>query len=294
MSANLQASLTASDLETILAISRGGTLASAGERLHLDSSTVFRTVQRIERMLGQRLFERSRTGYLANDLALSLASHAERVESEVEAARPAAQLQPNQLAGTVRITTTDTILHGLVAPALLPLQSLHPQLHFDLQTGNELANLTKREADIAVRATKRPPQHLVGKQLGNIRMALFAGKLTKLRSLEEVVARAAPWITTDEAMPDHPSVLWRKKHYPKIIPRYKVSAVSDVAELVASGLGVGILPLFLAQRYAGLAQLSDVLDECQTELWLLTHAESKHLRRVAVVYAHLAVNLRLE
>lgn len=294
MSANLQASLTASDLETILAISRGGTLASAGERLHLDSSTVFRTVQRIERMLGQRLFERSRAGYLANDLALSLASHAERVESEVEAARSAAQLQPNQLAGTVRITTTDTILHGLVAPALLPLQSLHPQLHFDLHTGNELANLTKREADIALRATKRPPQHLLGKQLGHIRMALFAGKLTKLRSLEQVVARAVPWITTDEAMPDHPSVLWRKKHYPKIIPRYKVSAVSDVAELVASGLGVGILPLFLAQRYAGLAQLSDVLDECQTELWLLTHAESKHLRRVAVVYAHLAVNVRLE
>src|SRR5471032_1307819 len=118
--------LGAADLEVVLALVRGVTLAAAGERLALDASTVFRTVQRIEKGLGQRLFERSRAGYLPSELAHTLARHAEQMEAGLEAARSAAQSSPEQVAGAVRITTTDTILHGLVAPALLALQRRHP------------------------------------------------------------------------------------------------------------------------------------------------------------------------
>jgi DNA-binding transcriptional LysR family regulator len=117
----------------------------------------------------------------------------------------------------VRISTTDTVLHGLVAPALQGLHKVHPLLSFELHAGNELASLTRRDADIAVRATKRPPQHLVG-----------------------------------------------------------------------LGLGVGIVPLFVAEARNDVVRLTQPLDECETELWLLTHPESRHLRRVAVVYSHLA------
>lgn len=64
-------------------------------------------------------------------------------------------------------------------------------------------------------------------------------------------------------------------------------------ELVAAGLGVGVLPIFLTQSRTDLNQLTDVIDECQTELWLLTHPESRHLRRVATVFRHLSDSLRL-
>jgi DNA-binding transcriptional LysR family regulator len=79
-----------------------------------------------------------------------------------------------------------------------------------------------------------------------------------------------------------------------VTPAYRVHSILTVAELVGRGLGIGILPLFLAQHRNDLAQLTEVLDECQTELWLLTHAESKHLRRVAAVFTHLSQNLLLE
>src|ERR1700712_926114 len=118
MPAKMQYRLTTADLETLLAVVRGGTLAAAGERLGVDSSTVFRNLQRIERGIGQTLFERTRSGYLAGDTALELARHAERLESEMEAARSLLQVTPEQVSGQVRITTTDTILHGLVAPVL--------------------------------------------------------------------------------------------------------------------------------------------------------------------------------
>jgi DNA-binding transcriptional LysR family regulator len=297
MNARTQYALSAADLQTVLALARTGTLADAGERLGVDGSTVFRALQRIERGLGQRVFERSRTGYLPSELAQTLAEHAERMESELESARSAAQQRPELVSGRVRITTTDTVLHGLVAPALRTLSADHPQLAYELHTGNELASLTRRDADIAVRATRRPPQHLVGRHLGPIRVALYAAKATTKKGgaqrFAQVEAGTVPWVAPDDALPEHPSVVWRKRHFPRVVPSYRVNSILTVAELVALGLGVGILPLFLAQRRSDLVALTPPLDECQTELWLLTHPESRHLRRVAAVYGHLATHLAL-
>jgi DNA-binding transcriptional LysR family regulator len=289
----MQYKINPNDLETVLALVRSGSLAGAGERLEVDASTVFRSVQKLEKGLGQRLFERSRQGYAPLELAQSLAAHAEQVEAQLEAARSVAQQSPEQVAGSVRITTTDTMLHGLIAPALKLLQPSHPLLRFDLHTGNELASLTRRDADIAVRATKRPPQHLVGKQVGFIRLALYASASSGLRSFDADVAARHCWVAPDEALPDHPSVVWRKKHFPKIVPTYRVNSVLSVAELVGQGLGIGLLPLFLAQGRQDLVQLTAALDECQTELWLLTHTEARHLRRVATVFGHLAKTMVL-
>ena len=293
MIASTQYQMTAGDLEVALALLRGGTLASAGERLGIDASTVFRSLQRIERGLGRALFERTRSGYLATELAIELAEHAEQMEAALEAARSAIDAAPAQISGTVRITTTDTVLHGLVAPALHGLRKLHPLLSYELHTGNELASLTRRDADIAVRATKRPPPHLVGKHIGPIRVALFAAKRGTARKFADVEAGLADWIAPDDALPDHPSVIWRKRYFPKASPRYRVSSILSVLELVALGLGVGIVPLFLAEGRKDVMRLTEALDDCETELWLLTHPESRHLRRVAAVYSHLAQSLRM-
>lgn len=294
MIAPSQYQLGAGDLENVLALARAGTLAGAGERLGVDPSTVFRTLQRIERGLGQALFTRSRTGYQALELAQTLARHAEQLESALESARSATQAQqPERVSGTVRITTTDTILHGLVAPALAALQGQHPLLQFELHAGNDLASLTRRDTDIAVRATQRPPPHLVGRQVGAIRMALYAARQGPTRQLADMHAGQA-WVAPDDALPDHPSVLWRKRHFPKAVASYRVNSILTVMELVALGLGVGVLPVFLAHAHPGLVPLTEALDECETGLWLLTHPEARHLRRVATVYGHLVRTLVLE
>lgn len=293
MIARAQYRMTPGDLGVALALVRGGTLATAGERLGVDASTVFRSLQRIERGLGRPLFERTRSGYLATELATELAEHAEHMEVALEAARSSVEAAPAKVSGTVRITTTDTILHGLVAPALRSLQTVHPLLSYELHSGNELASLTRRDADIAVRATKRPPPHLVGKHIGPIRVALYAAKKGGVRKFADVEAGKSDWIAPDDALPEHPSVIWRKRHFPKATPRYRVNSILSVLELVALGLGVGIVPLFLADGRSDVIRLTEPLDECETELWLLTHPESRHLRRVGAVYSHLAQAMNL-
>lgn len=281
------------DLALTLALVRGRTLAGAAERLGVDASTVFRALQRLERALGRPLFERTRAGYRPDPLAEQLAQQAEQIEAALEAARTALAAGPAPLAGTVRITTTDTVLHGLVAPALRPLQRSHPLLAFELHTGNELASLTRRDADLAVRATRSPPRHLVGRKLGAIRVALYGARGAGDAAFDDAMAGRSDWIAPDDALPEHPSVVWRQRHLPRLQPRYRVASIQSVAELVALGLGVGIVPLFLAEPRSDLVRLSEPLDACETELWLLAHPESRHLPRIAAVYAQLAQAIEL-
>jgi DNA-binding transcriptional LysR family regulator len=293
MIAPTQYHLGPADLQLTLALSRGRTLAGAADLLAQDPSTVFRALQRLERGLGRTLFERSRDGYLPNDLARELAEHAERLEAALEGARSAAATSSGLVSGCVRLTTTDTILHGLIAPALRELARRHPLLHYELQTGNELASLTRRDADIAVRATRRPSAHLVGKRVGVIRVGVYSARSRGAPTLDDAMAGRVDWVAPDDALPEHPSVVWRKRHLPKVQPRFRVNSILSVLELVALGLAVGIVPLFLAEGRKDVVRLSEPLDEGETELWLLTHPESRHLRRVSEVYSHLAQTLAL-
>jgi DNA-binding transcriptional LysR family regulator len=290
----MQYQLDPDDLALVLALHRAGTLAAAGERLGVNASTVFRMLQRLERGLGQALFERGRRGYRAGELARTLASQAEQVEAALEAARAAAQAEPGLAAGTVRLTTTDTLLHGLLAPALAALHREQPRLQFELHTGNELASLTRRDADIALRATARPPAHLIGRRIGPIRVAVYAARHGRIRHWHQVEAGEAAWAAPDDGLPEHPSVRWRQKHFPTLLPAFRTGSVQSVAELVAQGLGVGVLPLFLAEPRRELRRLTEPLDEAETDLWLLTHPETRHLQRVHTVYEHLTRTLVLD
>ncbi|MCZ2898764.1 LysR family transcriptional regulator [Burkholderia thailandensis] len=291
MRAETQYELTAIDMQTVLALVRAGTLAEAARRMNLDASTVFRTVQRIERGLGQRLFDRSKRGYRPTSLGSRLAQHGERIEAELGAARIAAGPDTAALAGTVHVTTTDSVLSGLLLNALGELAARHPALRFDLDTSNGLASLTRRDADIAVRATKRAPEHLIGRAVGPLRIAVFASASSPLRAGDFDALARCDWAAPDIALSNHPSVDWRRRRYPDVEPRYRANSVVSVCELVASGLAIGVLPIFLANAYPGIRQISPPLDDAESQLWVLAHPDARHLPHVSAVYSHLCAAL---
>ncbi|WP_435531139.1 LysR family transcriptional regulator [Ramlibacter pallidus] len=283
---------TAADLQVVLALARGRTLAQAAQRLGADASTVFRSLQKIEKNLGQRLFERSREGYLPLEAAQAIAAHAERIEAELEAARAVLRGPGEEVSGRVRVSTTDSVLRGLVLPSLPLLARRHPALQLELDATKEAVSLTRRDADLALRATPRPPQHLVGRHLGTIRFVACVGKAMpaaqRRRPLE-----AHAWIGADEGMPEHPSVRWRRKQLPRVTPRLLVDTISAVVDVVRAGLGAGVVPLFMLERETDLVPLGPPLEGCSSELWLLAHPESRHLRRIAATYQHFGEHLVL-
>ena len=294
MIAATQYQLTAADLEVLLALVRTGNLAEAGKRLGADTSTVFRSVQRIEKRLGQTLFTRSRKGYFASDLVLEVVAHAEKIEAELEAARAVSLGTQNEVSGLVRLTTIDSILYNVLMPHLPALAAQHPQLQLELLTSHQVASLTKRDADIAVRATTRPPEHLVGHHLGRAHFAIYgATSLFKGRrapkSLDEY-----DWIALDDALPEDPVGKWRKKHYPKVVPRYRVDSLVAVGEAVRAGLGIGAMSTYKAKHDSTLRALTPELENCSVDLWVLTHPDSRHLRRISAVYSFIAKAIRLD
>ncbi len=297
MSAKMQsnpsaAQLQAQDLLLLLTLHRCGKLEAAAERLGQDSSTVFRQLQKVEKQLACSLFTRSRQGYRATALTEAVLAQAEMIELALEQAKISLQQGQAQVQGRVSITTTDTILHGLLMPALKELSALHPALQYEIRVGNDLANLSRRDADIALRATRQPPEHLIGHFLGQIDVALYAAATNPI-SLAQALSAEATWVGPDQALPQHPSVVWRRQHHPQLHVTYLVDSIQSVAECIAQNLAVGILPVFLAEQRSDLRPLSAILPDCSTELWLLSHHDTRHILRNATVYQHLAQTLRL-
>ncbi|WP_313738457.1 LysR family transcriptional regulator [Pseudomonas sp.] len=286
----MQYQITHADLSLVLALERGRSLAKAAELLKVDVSTVFRSIRRLESSLGTALFVKSRKGYLPTDTAQALAEQAERAEVALQAARIAMTSGEQVVSGTVRLTCTEAVLHGLLLPALASFMPNYPALSLELGTSNTFANLSRRDADIALRLTNAPPEHLVGRCLGSTSYVL-CGRPELREALAQGVHQV-PWITPDDSMPDHPTVAWRNQHHPSLIPRYQCSGMSTVAQLVSSGMGVAALADFTVPTLPGIEALSGPLPGCDTQLWLLTRPDCRALRSVQTLFEELTPRLR--
>ncbi|KIH82052.1 LysR family transcriptional regulator [Pseudomonas batumici] len=280
------------DLSLILALVRGRSLARAAGLLKVDVSTVFRSVRRLEAALGRQLFEKSRAGYLPTSLAQSLAEQAERAEQALEAACVSLEQGGEVISGTVRLTCTASVLHVLLLPALARFMPAYPALTLELSTSNDFANLNRRDADIALRLTDSPPEHLVGRCLGTVSYRVCASPAYLSTAALGDLERLA-WIAPDDFLPDHPSVSWRRQRFPGVVPNYRCNSMLSVAELARAGLGIAVLPDFMSGEQQGLQSLADVPPSYDTALWLLTRPDCRALRSVVTLFDELARAIRL-
>ncbi|WP_046270925.1 LysR family transcriptional regulator [Pseudomonas syringae] len=286
----MQYEISHADLSLVLALVRGRTLARAADLLQVDVSTVFRSIRRLETALGAALFEKNRRGYIPTDTAQAMAEQAERAEQALAAARIALQQGEQVVSGTVRLTCTDAVLHSLLLPALADFMPQYPALTLELATSNAFANLSRRDADIALRLTNTPPEHLIGRCLGSADY-FICGRPEYREALTQNPA-SIPWISPDDSMPDHTSVIWRKQAFPGVLPGYRCSNMSAVSQLVAAGLGVAALTGFTVEGLGAVERLSGPLEGCRTDLWLLTRPDCRALRSVQTLLEALAPRLR--
>jgi DNA-binding transcriptional LysR family regulator len=182
------------------------------------------------------------------------------------------------------------VLQGLLLPALAQFMPNYPALTIELSTSNDFANLSRRDADIALRLTRTPPEHLVGRELAKISYRVCASE-RYLQNVEAVDLNALTWIAPDDFLPDHPTVVWRRQHLPGVTPGYRCNSMLSVTELVRAGLGVAALPDFLITE--GLQALSEPLHGYDTALWLLTRPDCRALRSVVTLFDELGRALRL-
>jgi len=267
------------DLRVVLAVAVEGSLSGAGRHLGVSHATVFRRLGEIERRLGVRLFHRDRSGYLPTAAGEAAAASARRVEVEVlEVERQLAgrDLRPS---GSVRVTTTDTLLVGVFSPILAAFRREFPEIYLEVTVSNQLFSLSRREADIALRPSAAPPEALVGRRIGTIAQAVY-GHVDRWRGGGAPDLQQADWIGPDGAMAYRALEKWMAVEGHDARCRYRLDTMLGMAAAAGDGAGLAVLPCYLADKDARLRRLGAPLPALATDLWLLTHPDLRRAGRV--------------
>src|SRR5262245_2263018 len=277
------------DLRCLLSIARNGSLSGAARALHVGHSTVFRRLNALERRLGVKLFERRRSGYTPTANGKLAAAAAGAMESQALAVERLMAGSDSGLAGAVRLATSELLAGHLLPPVIESFLAMHPRVQVEIDVANHAVDLTRREADLALRASNTPGDHLVGRVAGELRYAIYGSRDRQYPASEDSWPQL-PWLGFDDSIAHHGVARWLRAqtHLP---PRVRFSSIAPMVQAVADGLGVAILPLFAADRHPGLARVSAVLDQPRMQLWILTHPEMRDNARVGALARHLARTL---
>ena len=269
------------DLRLIRGIGEARTLTGAARLLRVDHSTAFRRLEAIEARLGARLFERGRDGYAATAAGEVAIERAERILSEVGELEQQLAGEDLRAAGTVRVTTTDT-LTDLVTPMFAAMAAQNPAIRIELVVTNTFAMLTKREADIALRPAANAPEGLVGRRLAGVATAIYASS-GYLEAHRDRALASHDWIGFDDSLAHLRSARWMTSNIPHERIVFRADSLVALRAAVAAGLGIAALPCYLGDCSAALRRLGEPMAEMEGSLWLLTHPGLRRVTRIRAV-----------
>lgn len=268
-----------SDLKLVLAICREGTLTGAAKALGINHSTVFRRINAIEKKLDVRLFERQPTGYVMTEAGEAMKRSAERIDEEVTALSRELLGKDLRLQGPIRVTAPEGVSLRLLSPHLAAFCKLHPGITMDLIVTSSSLRLAHREADIAIRATRKPPDTYIGHEVCKFRFCMYASAdyfaANHDKPLEE-----QQWLMSEDDIDFFPSPIWRKKTYPRAHVIYSSNNTMAIIEAAKRGLGVAPMPCFLGDSEAELVRVIDPPEELTLSLWVLTHPDLRRTARI--------------
>jgi DNA-binding transcriptional LysR family regulator len=279
------------DLKYVIALHRGGSLKRAARSVGTSETTVARRIRVLEERLGVVLFRRGTTGrYEATDEAMRVLEHIDAIEAQHAAIAEKLRGSADRVSGTVRVSSVPMIVNRILVPALPSLFQAHPDLAVELVPTGENLDLSKREADLAVRFA-RPSQgglKILSQKLGVIGFGAYAPTKTSER-----YSVPCEWITYDEAHADLPQAAWMERMAARSGHRVNALRVADVetaVAAVAAGLGQTLLPSCIGDRQHGIRRIEadNLLPFPDRDVWLLSHADQATRLSITVVKTWLA------
>jgi DNA-binding transcriptional LysR family regulator len=274
------------DLKIVLALSRATTMSGAAKELRVDHTTIGRRLTAIEEALGVTLFQRTPRALVPTEAGTATINRALAIEKEMLELERQIKNQQKSLEGQVRITASDAFA-APIAHSLVGLKKLHPGIAVELVSSNEVLDLTKGEADLAVRLGDTPQQGLIVKKVIEAEVGVYASK-----SYVDVNCRAN---TPDQG---HPLVVfdrrpiaewpgWQRLNTHVVM---RASSFNAVKTAVAAGLGIGPLPRFIAAE----EKLEQVVPDTvmTVVISLVVHPDLKETPRIRAVIDYLSQYLR--
>ncbi|UFX45049.1 LysR family transcriptional regulator [Bradyrhizobium sp. 41S5] len=273
------------DFRLILAISRTGSLKGAAKELGNDHSTIFRWLNGLEARFRVQLFERNGGVYVPTDAGDRMLLAAERMEAEALALDRDIAGRDARLSGNLRITCSESLAYRILNDLLAGFRSRHEGITVELLVDNRQLDLLRREADIAIRATRPVEGDLFGRQIAETAWALYAspryladrdrfigGSFEGHRFIgwdTSAVAAAAKWLT--ETVPNDRIV-------------YRSSSLINQMMAVKAGIGMALLPCYLGDPETDIESIAVPEAALTRELWLITHRDLRNTARVRAFF----------
>jgi len=269
-------------LKFFLELSRTGSLSRAALRLGVDRNTVARRVAALEEDLGLALFDRAPQGWVRTSAGDELAALASRVEEDVLALARHADARDRSVAGTVRLTTASHVAALLLAPALPALRARHPGLLLEIAVDQRAFDLTRREADLAVRMGRPRDAGLVTRKLSDVAYRLYASAAYLGGARRPVDFASDAFVGFDESLAGVPQERWLAKQAPGRRVTFRSNSTASLQVAARLGLGVAVLPCYLGGPDPALLCL-DGPEPVDHEIWLLVHGDLRRSPRVRAV-----------
>ena len=269
------------DIRFFLAIYRCGSSNAAARKLRVQHTTVGRRLAALEATLGERLFIRTPEGLTPTKAAVAIAPSAEEAERCFHAIGRQVRRADSAVEGHVRLTTSEAF-GGYLIRHLATLQSRHPNLTVEIDTSNVVRDLTRGEADIAVRMVPTTQPDLICRRIGEAGWSLFG-------SADYVARRGFPNLENGlaghdvigfgESLAESPGARWLGTNANDAHVPLRGESIVAVINAASAGIGMALAPCFLASTAPNLRQLvPQVLTS--REIWLVYHPEVARLARV--------------
>ncbi|MBV8798090.1 MAG: LysR family transcriptional regulator [Hyphomicrobiales bacterium] len=275
----MNSGLSWDEFRLVKSVAEARSLVGAAESLGVNHSTVFRRLAALEQAVGARLFERSRAGYeptAAGEEMIALASTMAESVLEFERRVAGRDIKPT---GELSVTTPEAIGQHFMPAIIAQFQSQNPGIVVELILSNQSLNLSRRDADIAIRLTNDPPETLVGRRICTGRWTVYCRR-DLIAELEPEAIDSVSFIGfTDSSGPP----LGRRWIEANIHPRRLVAHANSthcMLQMALQGLGATLLPCFLGDARPDLTRLGPLLPELDLGLWMLTHSDLRRSARV--------------
>ena len=258
------------DLRMFQTLAGAGTVRRAAQALDVHPSTVTRRLDQFERRLDVKLFRRNPGGLKITDAGQDTLRRVESIADQIANLRRAVAGSDQRLAGRITVSVP-AVVAEIVLPAIETLSRAHPGMEIELVSPSVRPDIGRGEADCALMITDDPPQHLIGRRVGELACAVYGTHAV----VEARDIRVAGWVEFTELHMD-----FRQDAFARAPIRTRCTDVSMQHAALRHGLGVGPLPCVLGDSDAELVRIEPPHPAIAREIWLLAHPDLRSAARV--------------
>lgn len=275
------------NLRYVLMVANKGSISAAARELEVNRTTVLRRIDKFQQDLNCRIFDRADTGYVLTPEAEKMIAAAREVENTLFNMQRQIAGHELKLEGELRVTTTDSFVLSLLGPHLASFARKHPHIVVDLLVTNDVLDLNRRDADVAIRPTRQPDARLIGQRLCDVEFGVYASPEVA-KSWQPGGDSNSRWIGFADSLLATPIGAWFDVAVDSRQICMRCDSFVSIRVAAEAGIGFAILPRFLGDDSDNLESLDLDTSEVTAGLWILTHPDLMRSARVNAFVEHIS------